>query len=420
MPKLVDRIRTTYTEYPKQFWVLIGASFIDSIGGAMMFPYFTLYLTKRFGVGMTQVGLVFAIFSITGVVGSTVGGALTDRWGRKTMLIFGLMASATSTLLMGLANSFAMFVTVALVVGMMSRTGMPAQRAMVADILPVEQRTQGYAMLRVVHNLAVAVGPAIGGFIAMHSYMTLFITDAVGSTLTALVVLLAIRESRPISEAEAAGEKQPGILSAFGGYSLALRNGVFMLFMGAYILQVMGSQQMFGTLGVFMRDVRGYTEQNYGLIITVNGLMVVLFQFPITRLCQRVPRLRLMALGALFYAAGLMIFGLANVYVLFMLAMAVATIGEMMTAPTSQAIAAEMAPEDMRGRFMAVYGLSWSISSAIAPTLAGLLMDAGRPFWVWYCASALAVVAAVGYLGLRRFARQSVATSGARQTAAFT
>ena len=81
MSNIVERVRNTYNEYPKQFWVLIGSSFIDSIGGSMMFPYFTLYLTKRFGVGMTQVGLVFAVFSITGLVGSTVGGALTDRWG---------------------------------------------------------------------------------------------------------------------------------------------------------------------------------------------------------------------------------------------------------------------------------------------------------------------------------------------------
>ncbi|NLG29429.1 MAG: MFS transporter [Chloroflexi bacterium] len=411
MSNIVERVRNTYNEYPKQFWVLIGSSFIDSIGGSMMFPYFTLYLTKRFGVGMTQVGLVFSVFSITGLVGSTVGGALTDRWGRRTMLMFGLVTSALSSLLMGLANTFGLFILVALVVGMLSHTGMPAQRAMVADLLPPHQRTQGYAMLRVVHNLAVAIGPAVGGFIAIRSYMALFVTDAVASSITAVIVYLAIRETRPVSASEAAGEKQPSILKSFGGYSVALRNGVFMLFMGAYILQVMAAQQMFGTLGVFMRDVRGFTEQNFGLVVTTNGLMVVLFQFPITHLCRNIPRLRLMALGALFYAVGLLMYGLVTPFGLFLVAMAIATIGETMTAPTSQAMAAELAPEDMRGRFMAVYGLSWSISSAVAPTLAGVVMDAGHPYWVWYGASALALVAALAYMALQRRALRAEASA---------
>jgi len=402
MPNPLQRARSLYAEYPRQFWTLLGASFIDSIGGTMMFPYFTLYLTKRFGVGMTEVGLVFAVFSITSVVGSTIGGALADRLGRKTMLIFGLLASATSTLLMGLANSFALFAMVALVVGMMANTGHPAQRAMVADLLPVEKRTQGFAMLRVVHNAAVAIGPAIGGFVASRSYMALFVTDAIASTITATIVYLAIRETRPVSAAEAAGEVQPGILKTFGGYSVALRNGAFMLFMGAYLLQVMASQQMFSTLPVFMRDHRGFSEQSFGFVVTLNGLMVVLFQFPITRACSKIARLRLMSLGAVFYAVGLVMFGLVTPYVLFLAAMAVATIGEMMTAPTSQAIAAELAPEDMRGRFMAVYGLSWSISSAIAPTLAGIIIDGGHANWVWYGAGILGLVAASAYAGLQR------------------
>jgi len=416
--KALERARTVYAEYPRQFWILLGSSFIDSVGGAMMFPYFTLYLTKRFGVGMTEVGLVFAVFSITGVIGSTIGGALTDRLGRKSMLIFGLVASATSTLLMGLANSFALFVTVALVVGMMANTGQPAQRAMVADLLPAEKRTQGFAMLRVVHNAAVALGPAIGGFVAARSYMALFVTDAIASTITATILYFAIRESRPISASEAAGEAQPGILKTFGGYFVALRNGTFMLFMGAYLLQIMASQQMFSTLPVFMRDYRGFSEQSFGFVVTLNGLMVVLFQFPITRACSKIARLRLMALGAVFYALGLVMFGLVTPYVLFLLAMGIATIGEMMTAPTSQAMASELAPEDMRGRFMAVYGLSWSVSSAIAPTLAGIVIDGGHANWVWYGASILGLVAAAAYMGLqRRLQRRQRAGSNAAQPA---
>ena len=107
--KPLERMQNTYAEYPRQFWVLILGMFIDRIGGALMFPFFTLYVTQKFDVGMTEVGLLFGVFSISSVVGSMFGGALTDRLGRKGMLIFGLVASALTSLLMGMVGSIELF-----------------------------------------------------------------------------------------------------------------------------------------------------------------------------------------------------------------------------------------------------------------------------------------------------------------------
>src|SRR5512136_764968 len=96
-----NRLRIIYDDYPRQFWVLVLGTFIDRVGGALLWPFFTLYITSKFGLGMTQVGMLFGVFSIASIVGSTLGGALTDYWGRKALLIFGLVASATSSLVMG-------------------------------------------------------------------------------------------------------------------------------------------------------------------------------------------------------------------------------------------------------------------------------------------------------------------------------
>ena len=128
-----------YNEYPKQFWVLVLGTFIDRLGGALLFPFFTLYITQKFNVGMTQVGLIFATFSISSVVGSFFGGALTDRIGRKRILLFGLITSALSSLLMGVVNQIEIFFVVTIFVGLLSNTAGPAQQAMVADLLPEEK-----------------------------------------------------------------------------------------------------------------------------------------------------------------------------------------------------------------------------------------------------------------------------------------
>ena len=101
---MLNRLRSTYREYPGNFWVLVGASFIDTIGRTAMIPFFALYVTQKFDVGMTEAGILFAIFSLAGFFGNMIGGALTDRFGRKSIILFGLVVSALSSLEIGRAS----------------------------------------------------------------------------------------------------------------------------------------------------------------------------------------------------------------------------------------------------------------------------------------------------------------------------
>ena len=215
----IARLRGVYDEYPRQFWVLVFGSFIDRLGGALLFPFFSLYITQKFNVGMTQVGVIFAVFSITGLFSSMLGGALTDRIGRKGIIIFGLLMSALSALVMGLVNEFTTFLVVAGVVGLLSDVGWPAQSAMVADLLPEPKRAQGFGILRVVFNLAVVIGPLLGGLLASRSYLLLFIIDTITSLITAGFVWVAIRETRA---APAAGEPQESPYTVIGIYGVTL------------------------------------------------------------------------------------------------------------------------------------------------------------------------------------------------------
>ncbi len=103
---MINKFKETYDEYPRRFWAVVVISFIDRIGGTMLFPFFALYITQKFQVGMTQAGFVLGIFSIFGLIGNTIGGALTDKYGRRNLILFGLVFSALSTLSLGLVNDF--------------------------------------------------------------------------------------------------------------------------------------------------------------------------------------------------------------------------------------------------------------------------------------------------------------------------
>ncbi len=400
---LIDRqirnLRSIYTEYPNQFWVLVTAAFVDRLGGALLFPFFTLYVTQRFNVGMTEVGLLFGVFAGAGLFGSVVGGALTDRLGRKGVVILGLVASGLASLAMGLADTIEMFALIAVLAGLFGETGRPAQDAMVADLLPVSKRSDGFGILRVAFNLAVTVGPAVGGLLATRSYLWLFACDATSSVITAAIVAVALAETKP----QASGVTQPdqgSMWQTLRGYRDVLQDHVFVAFVAISFVSVLVYMQMNTTLAVYLRDVHGVSARGFGVIMSLNAALVVLFQFPITRRISRFRPMLVMAAGSLLYAVGFGAYGFVTTYGLFLGAMVIITLGEMLVVPVSQSIVARMAPETMRGRYMAVYGLSWGVPFGIGTVLAGLVMDYYDPRWVWYAAGIIGFGVTLAYLVL--------------------
>jgi MFS family permease len=392
------RLRAQFRNYSTNFWVLILATFVDRLGGAILFPFFTLYITTKFEVGMTTVGVLFGVFSITSLIGNTIGGALTDRLGRKSMLIFGLVMSAVSSLWMGLVDELQLFFLGAVVVGLFANVGGPAQQAMVADLLPEEQRAEGFAILRITANLAVAIGPAIGGFLAAINYLYLFVTDAVTSTIVAIGIFFILPETAIILK----GRKRESMAQTFGGYSKPLTDGFFLLFMLASTLMGIVYIQMNSTLAVYLRDIHSINERGFGWIMTLNASMVVFLQYATTRRMRGRDDFKVMAAGTLLYALGFSMYGFVSDYSLFLFAMVIITIGEMMIAPVTQATVARIAPATMRGRYMAVYSYTWIVSGAVGPYLAGLIFDAPSiaSQWVWYAAGLVGLASAGLFLFL--------------------
>lgn len=384
-------------EFPRKFWSVVGVSFIDRVGGTMLFPFFALYITQKFHVGMTQAGVVLGLFSVFGLVGQMIGGALTDKFGRRKLIIFGLVFSAISTLTFGFINTFSALIPLAIGVGLLSDIAGPAHAAMIADILPENQRQEGFGILRVVGNLAWIFGPTIGGFVAGKSFLALFIIDAVISSLVALLFYLLIPETKPQNQP---GEKPESLLVTFKGYFQVLRHGAFIAFMAAGMLMGLVYQQMYNSLSVYLRDNHGIDPKGYGFLLTASAIVVILFQFSMTRWIKKKPAFKMMALGTLFYMLGFSMFGFVGQYWLFVLAIMIITTGEMIAVPTSQALAVNFATEDMRGRYMGVFGITWMLPATIGPGAAGLILDHFNPNLLWYIGGALCAISALAYYGL--------------------
>jgi len=395
---MLNSLKKTYNDFPPLFWVIVGTLFIDAIGSTLLFPFFALYITQKFGVGMTQAGILIGMSSLFGLVGSVIGGALADRFGRRRLILFGLVFSALSSLLFGLASDVQSLYILVVFVGLLSRVAGPAQDAMMADILPESKRQEGFGITRVAFNFAWIFGTALGGLIAARSFLALFITDAVLSMLVAIILFRLLPETKPATQD--VEKKHESFITTVAGYRIVLRDLAYLGFTLAGMIALIVYQQQYSSLPVYLRDVHAISSKIYGVMLSITGLEVVVFQFWISRTIRKYPPFLMMMLGTFFFIAGFTMIGFVNGIALFLLAVIIITIGEMIVFPTNQALAANFAPADMRGRYMAVYGLAWTIPAAIGPAAAGLILDHYDPNLLWYIGGILCTVSAISFYAL--------------------
>jgi MFS family permease len=170
-----------------------------------------------------------------------------------------------------------------------------------------------------------------------------------------------------------------------------------MYFVLAFTLAQIGSTIVWVLLGVYTKQNYGILENQYGLIPMTNAIMVVIMQVSVTRFSKRYQPLLMMALGAFFYAGGVTSVALATDFWGFWISMVIITMGELILIPTAATYVANIAPQDMRGRYMSLFSLSWGVAAGIGPVIGGYLNDNISPLAIWYGGGLIGFIGAVWF-----------------------
>jgi MFS family permease len=272
-------------------------------------------------------------------------------------------------------------------VGMMAR---PAASAIVVDITQKKYLTETYGLLRVGINLGWAAGPALGGYLATFlPYYWLFVVAALFTAFAFVPVTFFLKETYKKSH-----EKQD-----LRGLSSIGRDYTFLLFTGVSLLVLLMYGQMMSTLSIFTVDRMGFSTAQYGLLLTANGLIVVLFQYPIARKLDKFVKSKILIFGSLLYTLGYLTFGWAGGFTWAFAAIVIITLGEIIHAPASLAVVGELAPSKYRGRYMGFFGLTQVLGMAFGPLLGGILLDVipESPLLLWGIIASLGFIASIGY-----------------------
>lgn len=398
---MISRVQNTISEYPRQFWVLFIGRFISSAGGSLVWPFMTIYLRQKFDIPLSTVGLLFFAWSLVNLAGTGIAGPFVDRVGRRWAMIGTMALWPAMWVALGLASSFEVMAFLFVVDAVFEPFFRTASDAMVADLIESERRSRAYALLRMMGNLGVAIGPMVGGFITTRSYLLAFLLAAAADALYFLIALFTIKETKPQIPSRGRDREE-------AGYGPLLRDYPFLALAGAFTLVVMAYAQMMLFLPVYIKEQFAIPESQFGFIMATNATMVVLFQFSITRIMDRFRRAVALAWGAIFTALGVGSAALGSTFPHFLLSMAVMTVGEMILIPTSLAYVADLAPLTMRGRYMGVFGLTWAVGFGLGPVLGGWLSDNLAPVAIWYAGLLLGLASALAFLVMAAKVRLAV------------
>lgn len=293
-------------------------------------------------------------------------------------MVTSLITNAVLYFFLSSANTYSQFAILMALLGGSNPLYRVGANAMLADLIPPEKRADGFATIRLSDNAGVAIGPSIGGFIAAASQFLAFYIAAAGLFLYGLVILFFAAETLPQSS-----DKNQSTDSGLGSYKTVFKDIPFISFVANSTFGLIANSLMWVLLPVYATQVLDIPKQMYGFIPTTNAFMIVLFQVGITRWTKRHRPLQMIALGMLFYAIGVGSVALGSNFWGIWASMIIITIGEMIIVPTGSAYTVNISPEHMRGRYMGIYSLTWSLSIGIGPLLGGFLSDNYGPTTPW-------------------------------------
>jgi MFS family permease len=407
---VIPHATKTLLRFDRRVWILLFAMLAFRFGHGLYFPFSSIYFHNVLGIPLSLVGVGLAVFAAASVLSGLVAGPLTDRYGRKPVMLAALTGSSASFLAFSLVGGFAGYLAVSAVHGFVCWSMFEASRnAMVADVTPPGMRSRAFGLVRVGGNVGWALGPMVAGLLSAAArssggvYPKLFLGTSVLTATVAFALALSIGESRPAPEEPTESKEASGRLRT------ALSDGPFLVLLGVGVMLYYVFTQDWQALPVYAKNFVGVDDERIGFFLGANGLMVIVFQLPVSYMIDRGSRVLALLAGAALFAASSATLLLAESFVGILLAFVVFfTLAEMVLEVAGASLAAELAPVRLRGTYLALFGACFGIAYGFSPVVAGALLEARVPGLIWaiQLAAAASAMAGLGTLAaLRRSGR---------------
>jgi MFS family permease len=375
---------------PRQFWILWTGTLINRLGSFVVI-FLAIYLTGARGFSQSQAGLVIGLYGVGGAIGTTAGGVLADRWGRRPTMLIAQFSASALMLALGFAHSYPQIIANTFLLGIFSEAVRPAFSAMMVDIVGAADRVRAYSLNYWAINLGFALSAIGAGLAAKANYLLLFAVDSGTTLITATISLIFLAETRPPRTLG------PSKIKSQGGLGTVFRDRIFVGYLVISVGGIAVMMQHMSTLPIAM-TADGLSAATYGWVIAVNGVLIVLGQLFVPKLIGNRDSSRVLAVAALIVGVGFGLVAFAHAAWFFALTVVIWTLGEMLQSPSNAATVAALSPPALRGRYQGLNSLNWSAGTALAPILGGLTQQHLGNAALWLGCFGVCALVAVGHL----------------------
>ncbi|HTS80456.1 MAG TPA: MFS transporter [Myxococcaceae bacterium] len=356
---------------PRDSWLLALATLVNR-AGTMVIPFLALHFTKNLGFSAGQAGMALAAYGIVSLLTSPFAGRLADRVGSQRVLTLSLFLGGLGFWALPLLTTMPQVLAGMVVLSAVSEAMRPATLALVGDLAPPELRRQAFALNRLAINLGMSVGPALGGFLAAHSFQMLFWVDGATSVAAALVLLLFPLR---VHSSEAHTGEAPS-LGAIGDRRLR-----YVILCLLPVLLVFFQHE--GAMPVWMVEELGMSTRNFGLLFTINTLLIVFLEVRLNTATAHWSPARALAVGSALCTVGFGALAFLSSYWGIVATVVVWTFGEMILFPSTAAYVSELAPPTRRGEYMGFYSMTFGVGFTLGPWAGLTLFEAAGARALW-------------------------------------
>jgi predicted MFS family arabinose efflux permease len=361
--------KNSFRGLSKEVWWLALITFINR-AGTMVLPFLTLYLNKHLHFTLGEVGWIMSIFGVGSLVGSYLGGKLTDKIGFYQVMFWSLFLSGLMLIGLQFITSFWGFSIGIFLTMLIADTFRPAMFVAVKAYSKPENQTRTLTLVRLAINLGFTIGPFLGGIIiALISYKGLFWVDG-------LTCILAIMVFRRVLKNKSLSKKQELLDDEIIPASI-LKDRPFWVFLVIVFIMAVIFFQLFTTLPIFYRDIYNLTELQIGLLMALNGGIIFIFEMPLIHKLERssIERVRLIMIGLLLFSISFLLLITTQWIGILIISMLVISFGEMLGFPFTNSFAISRAPKGKEGKFMALYTMAFSLAHIFSAKFGMFIID---------------------------------------------
>jgi predicted MFS family arabinose efflux permease len=394
--KTLSLYRNAYTGLSPSTWLLSLVMLVNR-SGTMVIPFLTIYLTRpSMGFSVGQAGAVLGIFGLGAFCGGFIGGRFTDRLGFYPIQLFTLTGGGLLFILLGQMRQYPLICLCTFLLSLVNEAFRPANSTAIAHYSKEENRTRSYSLNRLAINLGWAVGGATGGVLASINYHLLFWVDGLTNIAAALLLRYFLSPASNLATPAINERRNHPSPSAY-------RDRGYLVFIVFTILYAMCFFQLSATLPLFYKKVLQLPEYIIGLLMALNGLIIVLLEMVlIFRMEGRQDNLYFVSNGILCVASSYLLLNiLPPTGATAVFCMIILTLGEIFSMPFMNSFWISRAFSENRGQYAGLYTMAWSTAQVIGPFCGTQIVEHFNFRPLWWITGGLCLVPALAFRWLR-------------------